>query len=273
MTPQEVYTPVTPQEVYTPMTPQEVYTPAPAQIFSAPAPVQYAEQTPAEAEAAAQAVPETGALRRAADAVPSVPEETISAPSAVEEPEEEILVIAHGISDQEVFDAAPDGETETEADGDPAIWEAAPDEWTEDAGIEAVEPEAEPDTPEEPAEKAAEKKADEQRLSIRGKEARGKLLALLGGSEEPLPEEAELTRVIHLTLVPEDAYSGEEKLDVNVYGDFVFYRLYPAEGGSRSYRAACSLADLDACLKNLSAAPTPTPAPTQDPYIAEIPAA
>ena len=74
-----------------------------------------------------------------------------------------------------------------------------------------------------------------------------------------------MTRTVRLTLVPDDEYGSEEKLDIRVYGDFVFYELYEAEG-VKTYRAACSLAELDAFLKTAEAAPTPVPSPTPDPY-------
>ena len=119
-----------------------------------------------------------------------------------------------------------------------------------------------------------ETRIEEQSVKVYGKEGHDRLLALLGGGESELPAEAELTRVVHVALWPDDAYGSEEKLDINIYGDFVYYRLYPAEGGAVSYRAACALRDLDSLLKALTAASAePSPAPTVDPYAVEIAAA
>ena len=261
--PEIIYQPVTQGETYYP--PAPVYN-TPALVYYAPAPV-YDEPAPAQNEA--PAVTENTASQRSASAAPASPEEAFSASAAVEEPEEEIVLnmFPGSVSDMGIFAASPEESEDVESE-EPPVWETTYDE-TLDEGIESAGPEwtepEEPASPEE-SEKPAAGSAEEQRLTIRGKEARGRLLALLGGSEEILPEETELTRLIRLTLVSEDAYGGEEKLDVYVYGDFVFYRLYAPEGGSTDYRASCSLAELDGLLKTLSAAPTPTPAPTPDPY-------
>ena len=118
-----------------------------------------------------------------------------------------------------------------------------------------------------------EKKAEEHNAKIYGKGGRDRLFALLGGSESELPAEAELTRVVHVTLVPDDAYGGEEKMDISIYGDFVYYSLYPAGGAAKSCRAACALRDLDSLLRELTTqsatASEPAPAPTLDPYAVE----
>ncbi len=125
----------------------------------------------------------------------------------------------------------------------------------------------------EPVGEKAEMIVEEQSVTLYGKAARDRLLALLGDSESELPGEAELTRVVHVTLRPDDAYSGEEKLDVSIYGDFVYYSLYPEGSGPVNYRAACALRDLDGLLKELTApeaaASQPSPTPTADPYAAE----
>ena len=118
-----------------------------------------------------------------------------------------------------------------------------------------------------------EKKAEEQNIRISGKTGRDRLFALLGGSESDLPAEAELTRVVHVTLVPDDAYGGEEKMDISIYGDFVYYSLYPAGGAAKSCRADCALRDLDSLLRELTTqsatASEPAPTPTIDPYAVE----
>ena len=116
------------------------------------------------------------------------------------------------------------------------------------------------------AEQAAEKTLQEERVRVYGKAQRARLLALVGENEDALPE-AELTRLVHITFVPEDEYGSEEKMDIRIYGDFVFCERFPAEGVSKSYRADCSLKELDSFLLTCQLS-TPTPAPTVDPYIA-----
>ena len=276
-TPAQVYTPAPvytqtpvyiPETVYTPV---PVYTPTPdytqPQEFafepdypSAPDFAFAAQDTSPMREPEQPGTPETAEISAPEQRAAAVPEMK-AAPSekAGDKGEEPFSFFT---SDRETFDAPYWDVTEDALDEEPPIEETAPEDET--YGGEADEPE----TPEEPekSEEPAPKSPDEQRLTIRGKEARARLLALLDGSEEALPEEAELTRVVNLALVPEDEYGGEEKLDIRVYGDFVFYRVYAAEGGSASYRAACSLSELDGFLKTLASAPTMTPAPTPDSY-------
>ena len=110
------------------------------------------------------------------------------------------------------------------------------------------------------------KTVQEERVRVYGKAQCAQLLALLGDKEDALPE-AELTRLVHVTFVPEDEYGSEEKMDIRIYGDFVFCERFQAGGGSKSYRADCSLKDLDSFLLACSQV-SPTPAPTVDPYIA-----
>ena len=112
----------------------------------------------------------------------------------------------------------------------------------------------------------------EERVTVYGSESRAKLLAMIGSSEDTLPQEAELTRLVHVSFRPDDAYGSEEKMDISIYGDFVYCSLYPVEGGSVTYRADCSLKELDSFLDACLAAPVPSAAPTPDPFIAETPA-
>ena len=214
--------------------------------------------TPVNTEPEPEQIPDLAASARKVTA----PTQELPAP-AEEAPEEEWESFSLSLEDFDLFNAAaPDTELFT---GD----------WTEDAAepdlltldLAEAEEDTAPDDGIAEAETAlpAEKKDEAPRLPIRGKEARARLLALLAGSEEALPEEAEMTRTVRLTLVPDDEYGSEEKLDIRVYGDFVFYELYEAEG-VKTYRAACSLAELDAFLKTAEAAPTPVPSPTPDPY-------
>ena len=118
----------------------------------------------------------------------------------------------------------------------------------------------------------AGKAADEEYVSVYGSQSRAQLLAMIGSSEDTLPQEAELTRLVHVTLLPDDAYGSEEKMDIAIYGDFVYCSLYPVEGGSVTYRADCSLRDLDSFLLSCAAAPVPSASPSPDPFAAEPPA-
>jgi hypothetical protein len=111
----------------------------------------------------------------------------------------------------------------------------------------------------------------EEKVSVYGKENRQKLFAMIGSSEAELPSEAELTRVVHLSFVPEDSYGSEEKMDVNIYGDFLFCRYYPVEGGERIYCADCSLSSFNSFLDSCKAPDqSPTPAPTAIPFAAPV---
>ena len=100
----------------------------------------------------------------------------------------------------------------------------------------------------------------EEKVSIYGKENRQKLFAMIGSNEAELPAEAELTRIVHLSFVPEDSYGSEEKMDVNIYGDFLFCRYYPVEGGERVYCADCSLSSFNSFLDSCKA-PVQSPPP------------
>jgi hypothetical protein len=109
----------------------------------------------------------------------------------------------------------------------------------------------------------------EEKVSVYGKENRQKLFSMIGSNEAELPSEAELTRIVHLSFVPEDSYGSEEKMDVNIYGDFLFCRYYPVEGGERIYCADCSLASFNSFLDSCRAPDqSPTPAPTAIPFTA-----
>lgn len=112
----------------------------------------------------------------------------------------------------------------------------------------------------------------EEKVSVYGDEARIKLLALIGSNKDELPQEAAVTRLVHVTFHPEDAYGSEEKMDIAIYGDFVYCTLSPAAGGTVTYRADCSLRELDSFLTACAATPAPSAAPTPDPYVAPSPA-
>ena len=112
----------------------------------------------------------------------------------------------------------------------------------------------------------------EEHVDVYGSDARSRLLAMIGNKEDSLPQEAELTRLVHVSFVPEDAYGSEETMDISIYGDFVYCCLHPVEGGNVIYRADCSLKELDSFLAACLATPAPSAAPTPDPYTTETPA-
>jgi hypothetical protein len=185
------------------------------------------------------------------------------------------------ISDR--FDAAPEEDALPEANApseeekapaeekNPAPFDIVPNAFPESFSLSEVVPESEETTG---AEDGTEKTVKEESARIYGREPRNKLLAMLGSNTDVLPQEAELTRVVHLTLVPEDEYGTEEKLDINIYGDFVYCQFYLAGGGTACCRADCSLRELDSFLAPyLNPVSTPTPSPTADPFAAELPQA
>jgi hypothetical protein len=108
--------------------------------------------------------------------------------------------------------------------------------------------------------KTAPASIPEEQVRVYGKENRQKLFAMIGSNEAELPSEAELTRIVHLSFVPEDSYGSEEKMDVNIYGDFLFCRYYPVEGGERVYCADCSLSSFNSFLDSCKA-PVQSPPP------------
>ncbi len=116
----------------------------------------------------------------------------------------------------------------------------------------------------------ADKAVREEHYSIRGIQARLDLLLQLGGNQAQLPD-MQPSRVIQITVLPDDEYGSAEKLTIRVYGDFIFYTYYPAFGESSSFRADCSLTKLNACLSSLPA-PAESPAPTADSFLEEVPA-
>lgn len=200
---------------------------------------------------------------------------------------------------QDPQDAADYGDDEAQTDEEPVtfslfssmmdLFDAAPPEQLADAKLAApagIEPGLDAlslgDDTESPApamsgiplEIAEEeaKPAVEEHITVYGNDARTKLLAMIGKNEDTLPQEAELTRLVHVALLPDDAYGSEEKMDIAIYGDFVYCSLYPVEGGSVTYRADCSLRELDSFLKTCPSAPASSAVPTTDPYINPTPA-
>ncbi len=119
-------------------------------------------------------------------------------------------------------------------------------------------------TPAPSATPAAEKTRS---VSLRGREQRAKLLALLGEKEGALPD-ADITSRIRVTFVPEDEYGTEEKLEIRFYDDFVYFLRKDADGIEKSYCAACSVSELESFLKNADSGASPSPTPTADPFAA-----
>ena len=228
-----------------------------ADVFLAPAaPAAPVPNTAQPAEAAAQ--PETPAEAAETESVTLDLSEQAPAPEAAEAtPAEEAAVEEEkrpffgGLTDLFTSNAYSTESTVTSKD------EA--DEETQ--AQETPEPS---ETPAPTATPAAEKTRS---VSLRGKEQRTKLLALLGEKEEALPE-AELTSRIRVTFVPEDEYGTEEKLEIRFYDDFVYFLRKDADGIEKSYCAACSVSELENFLKNADSGASPSPTPTADPFAA-----
>ena len=295
------------QPVYQTPEPASYQTPDPAlfvapAVYQTPAPVQAAEPVQMSEPTLFQAetfdAAETNAPILIQGTAPTaVPEETqetagnARAAEAAAEPaesvEEETTVFSLFSEMRDLFSAAeqPDPAESKIADLSEAESFSANDFAMTESTLFA---EAESQTAEEPAvffaaentpaEALASAKpivpVSEENVNVRGKEARAKLLAMIGQSEGELPEEAELTRVVHVTLIPDDEYASAENLDINIYGDFIFCRFLQADGSSKICRADCSLKNLDDFLKECAAAEAQiTPAPTVDPFADEAPGA
>ena len=228
-----------------------------ADVFLAPAaPAAPVPNTAQPAEAAAQ--PETPAEAAETESVTldlseqaPAPEAAEAAPAEEAAVEEEKRPFFGGLTDLFTSNAYSTESTVTSKD------EA--DEETQ--AQETPEPS---ETPAPTATPAAEKTRS---VSLRGKEQRTKLLALLGEKEGALPE-AELTSRIRVTFVPEDEYGTEEKLEIRFYDDFVYFLRKDADGIEKSYCAACSVSELESFLKNADSGASPSPTPTADPFAA-----
>ena len=303
------YTPVQPEpytynsyenDNYQPAAPLPAWTPAPAQPAApawTPAPAEIQTPAPTVTESSFQ-LPEAF-LPQAAPAAPetpvpaggtSVPEASGSAvpepntPSVTAESAQQSTENSSTLEmDLEIPEAAEQALENAPAEfslfsnmismfgsasGDQAVFDAAPEQ-PQPAGDEgpAITLSSIPLEPAEPTPKAPV----EEKVEVYGDEARAKLLALIGSSRDELPQEAELTRLVHVTFHPEDAYGSAEKMDIAIYGDFVYCTLSPAEGGAVTYRADCSLRELDSFLTACAATPAPSAAPTPDPYVAPSP--
>ena len=290
--PAPVWTPA--PETYT----QPVWTPAPAPaVTTAPAPAETAQTVTATAETTT-AVYEMSD-QPAFNAAP-VEEAPIEETPAVQTAENTLMQAraADPVLTQDPEDTADYGADETQPDEEPAtfslfssmmnMFEAAPPDQLADAklaspaGIDtALDAPAPGDSEESPAPvlsgipleiaQEEEKPAVEERVTVYGNDARTKLLAMIGKNEDTLPQEAELTRLVHVSLLPDDAYGSEEKMDIAIYGDFVYCSLFPVEGGCVTYRADCSLRELDSFLETCPSPPAPSAAPSPDPFIDPTP--
>ena len=282
--------------------PATAYTPAPAVIQTTPMPERTVEPAPAFIAPPAQIEEPAVFWSEGASAVyetPAVPVQT-AAPAAHEAPawtepaanrtetaaEEPAGQESNGLmtlfsSMTSMFDSAEGDPAESKLDGQnapelpaaaeaqPAPAAALPMEAEAVAGEELAQAEEMPEMDALNAGSGAAAQADdktvqEERVRVYGKAQRARLLAMLGENEDALPE-AELTRLVHVTFVPEDEYGSEEKMDIRIYGDFVFCERFPAESAGKSYRADCSLKELDSFLEACKLV-SPTPAPTVDPY-------
>lgn len=272
-----------------PETPAPVWTPAPAEISvftsaeaSVPAPAETAPaafemsdmatfEAPAEETPAVLTTQNTVMQARMADPAPTQdPEDAVDYGTDEVQTEEEAVTFSLFSSMMDLFDAAPPDELTDAKLAAPAGIETALDALGPGDSTESPMP-AVSGIPLELAEEEA-KPAVEEQVTVYGNDARTKLLAMIGKNEDVLPQEAELTRLVHVALLPDDAYGSEERMDIAIYGDFVYCSLYPVEGGSVTYRADCSLRDLDSFLKTCPSGPAPSAAPTPDPYTDPTPA-
>ena len=303
------YTPVQPEpytynsyenDNYQPAAPLPAWTPAPAQPAApawTPAPAEIQTPAPTVTESsfqlpeaflpqAAPAAPETpvpaggtSVPEASGSAVPELNTPSVTAESA-QQSTEDSSTLEMDLEIQEAAEQALENAPVEfslfsnmismfgSASGDQAVFDAAPEQ-PQPAGDEgpAITLSSIPLEPAEPTPKAPV----EEKVEVYGDEARAKLLALIGSSRDELPQEAELTRLVHVTFHPEDAYGSAEKMDIAIYGDFVYCTLSPAEGGAVTYRADCSLRELDSFLTACAATPAPSAAPTPDPYVAPSP--
>ena len=260
-----------PQQSYTyQQTPAPVWTPAPVY---APTPAPTVAPAPAVIAPQAPVVNESAPAQFEAPAAPvqfETPAVT-EAPVTAEAEETDIGLFSLFSGVTEIFNAAPE-ESQITAQGGEDLSTAMEEFSVGDSAVfstaELPAPPAVPearDVPDTPDGKS-EKKSNEEKISVYGKTLRTQLLAMLGETEAALPE-AELTRLVHVTLVPEDAYGSEEQLDIRIYGDFVYWQRTEADGSVKCCRADCALRDLDSFLASCRLV-SPSPAPTVDPFSA-----
>ena len=255
--------------------------PQPAEESAGPAMFRTEAARKAESADAAYELQSFGPADAETQAVPELSASLYAAPAEEaggENEEPTAFFSLFSSSDNASFDsAAPDA---PEEEGDAGM-DAPIGEFAALGGAAASEPAeiftaltAAEDAPESAAETPAPSTAPvkEEQVDIYGKDARLKLLALIGSRQATmLPAEAELTRVVHVSLLPEDSYGSEEKMDINIYGDFIFCRYYPVGGEEQTWYAECSLVNLDSFLDACRAAAQPSPSPTADPYVALTP--
>ena len=234
------------------------------------------EAAPVEAasveEAPAALTAENTVLQaRAADPAPAQdPEDAADYGDDDTEPDDEPVTFSLFSGMMNMFAATPPDQLADSKLAAPAGIETSLDTAVSDDGRESPAPVLS-GIPLEIVQEEATKPATEEHVTVYGNDARAKLLAMIGKNEDTLPQEAELTRLVHVALLPDDAYGTEEKMDIAIYGDFVYCSLYPVEGGSVTYRADCSLRELDSFLETCPSAPAASAAPTPDPYIDPTP--
>lgn len=248
---------------------------AAADVFLAPAaPAAPVPNTAQPAEAAAQ--PETPAEAAETESVTldlseqaPAPEAAEAAPAEEAAVEEEKRPFFGGLTDLFTSNAYSTESTVTskdEADEETQAQETPePSETPAPTATPALSANSAPSATPAPTTIPATEKT--RSVSLRGREQRAKLLALLGEKEGALPE-AELTSRIRVTFVPEDEYGTEEKLEIRFYDDFVYFLRKDADGIEKSYCAACSVSELESFLKNADSGASPSPTPTADPFAA-----
>ena len=119
---------------------------------------------------------------------------------------------------------------------------------------------AEPETSAEPAVTETPDETPSRGMHVYGDENREKFLALLGGTEQSLPE-SKADRMILVTCVPDDPYAAEETVTIYVYGEELYYEW----DGMPARRADCSLAELEEFAALMRAAEIASPQPSEEP--------
>ena len=137
--------------------------------------------------------------------------------------------------------AGPDVTGEDGGKAEDGVFFGEPEE-TVDFFEEKGAPEAEPE--EAPA---AARGTVEEYCSVVGLEARYELLFLLNGNHMSFPEQTPTRRIL-VDLLPDEEGGGTERMEIRIYGDYVFFSYFPQGGESGTFWANCTAEKLDGWL-------------------------
>ena len=232
------------------------------------APAQTAELETSAAPTAAETAAADSAAPAAASAAdteeaPAPAEKAPAANNAAAEPE--------GQAAESDVTAAPAATAQPEATEKPraslksmrprlGLNAAPPEEAPAEAEQTDTADSAEPETSAEPAVTETPDETPSRGMHVYGDENREKFLALLGGTEQSLPE-SKADRMILVTCVPDDPYAAEETVTIYVYGEELYYEW----DGMPARRADCSLAELEEFAALMRAAEIASPQPSEEP--------